>query len=1005
MWNCRILALGMFVATAPFSWSQDQSNPLVVKASERAFAPPLSQLAPRTARPGQSVALADDEDGMRMHAPRAAAPVQDAVLQAPALVDNAGLAALSTNAGLNILGVGTGFPGYSQQAIVPDTNGAVGPTQFVQWANDSFAVFNKSDGSVAYGPATGNTLWQALGGRCAANPVLDGVAQFDKLANRWVMMMPILDGPTYICVAVSTTPDAANGGWNLYAFLLPVSKICNCRLMPDYPKLGVWPDGYYITYNQGYNLVFQGDAACVLDRNSMLNGVSATMQCFTNISPSYGGLLPADLDGSTPPPAGSPNYLLNFDYGDQSLDLWQFHVDWTTPANTTFTGPMNIPVAPFTEACGEQAMLLNQVNGACIPQAGTAQMLDSYGDRVMYRLAYRNFSDHESLVVNHTVTIGTGSNPTGIRWYELQQTQGNFGVYQQGTYAPDSSYRWMGSIAMDKLGDIALGYSVSSAAMSPSIAYTGRVPSDPLGQMESEIDLLSGPGIPHGPQTRSIRWGDYSSMAIDPTDDCTFWYTTQYEPPTGSRWSTRIASFSFPSCTNTSQNTLTVNQVGQGTVTSTDGQINCTNGSGGCSAVYAQGTSVILRASAASGWTFAGWSGPCTGGNPCNLVMNSNLGPTATFTQPSYTLTVNSVGLGTVTSTDGKINCVGGTGACSAAYTGGTSVTMNATPASGWAFSGWSGICSGGNPCSIVMNSNFGPTATFSRLNYTLAVNEVGQGTVSSTDAVISCTNGSGSCSAPYPSGSAVSLNATAASGWTFGAWSGPCKGSNPCNLLMNSNLSPTVTFTNSTAWTLLNKTSNGGSPITSLTIPASGSGHLIAIAIMFNGKTSVASVSDNAPGGGNNYVSAGARSTVGLGATEIWYAVNSNPGATVVTPTFVGSPTRVLITVWEVSGISTLPPDATNISSGNVVLNNTPGPPVTTTQTGDFIVSAIFTSSTSFSSISSGNEFTNDFRTFGDGWAHITSNSAAAGTHQASWLTAAPSGIYCASTVAFRTR
>jgi hypothetical protein len=393
-----------------------------------------------------------------MHEPRATSPVSDSVLQeSPDTALSPSVATLPTNSGLDILGIGYGFPGYTEQAVVPDTNAAVGPTQLVQWVNESFAVFNKSTGSVAYGPANGNTLWQALGGSCAASNNLDPIAQFDKLANRWVMMMPVFTAPSFLCVAVSTTSDAINGGWNLYAFELPVSPQCRCRYGVDYPKWGVWPDGYYVSYSQGEGgTTFEGPAACVVDRNSMLNGAAATMQCFTNIGTSYGSLLPADVDGTTPPPANSPEYFLNFDGNDQSLDLWQFHVDWTTPSNSTFTGPTNIPVAAFTEACGETIVELNYTTGACIPQQGTAQMLDSYGDRLMYRLAYRSFGSSQALLVNHTVATGT-STQTGIRWYEMQNTGTGFGLYQQGTYAPDSSYRWMGSIAMDKLGDIGLG--------------------------------------------------------------------------------------------------------------------------------------------------------------------------------------------------------------------------------------------------------------------------------------------------------------------------------------------------------------------------------------------------------------------------------------------------------------------------------------------------------------------------------------------------------------------
>jgi hypothetical protein len=199
--------------------------------------------------------------------------------------------------------------------------------------------------------------------------------------------------------------------------------------------------------------------------------------------------------------------------------------------------------------------------------------------------------------------------------------------------------------------------------------------------------------------------------------------------------------------------------------------------------------------------------------------------------------------------------------------------------------------------------------------------------------------------------------------------------------------------------WAIVHKASNAGS-ITNLTIPATGTGNLIAVGLMFNGATSVTAVSDNA---GNAYVSAGAKAAVGNGSTEIWYAVSSKSGATVVTPTFAVSPTHVEITVWEVSGISTFAPDVTNTASGSITLNNTPGPAVTTTHANDFILSILLAINDSFTSISSGNEFTNDFTTFGNGWAHITSTSAPAGTHQASWFTSTVQGVYCASTVAFR--
>src|SRR5205807_1919318 len=219
-----------------------------------------------------------------------------------------------------------------------------------------------------------------------------------------------------------------------------------------------------------------------------------------------------------------------------SLTLFKFHVDFATPGNSTFSTPTSIPVAPFTPLCAGAR--------GCVPQSGgDGTQLDSLADRLMYRLAYRNFGDHESLVVNHTVAVDSNS---GVRWYEIQNPNGTPTVAQQSTFAPDSNFRWMGSIAMDGSGDIALGYSVSSASMFPSIAFAGRTLADPASTLGSETTIISGGGSQTGNLT---RWGDYSAMQIDPSDDCTFWYTTEYLKNSGSfNWNTRIANFKFPGC-------------------------------------------------------------------------------------------------------------------------------------------------------------------------------------------------------------------------------------------------------------------------------------------------------------------------------------------------------------------------------------------------------------------------------------------------------------------------
>jgi hypothetical protein len=247
-----------------------------------------------------------------------------------------------------------------------------------------------------------------------------------------------------------------------------------------------------------------------------------------------GGLLPSDLDGMTSPPTGTPNYVLNFDFDGAHLNLWKFHVDWANPANSTFTKSAPIAVSKFAPACD-----------SCIAQPSGGIGLQSLGDRLMYRLAYRQFADHESLVVTHTVSVGGGNGPTGIRWYELRSPGTTPVVFQQSTYAPNHSFRWIGSAAMDKAGNMLLGYSVSSPTVKPSIAFAGRLATDAASTMSAEKIVLPGTGV----QTDPDRWGDYASVTLDPTDDCTFYFATQYLKVKGSfNWQTRVAKFTFPSC-------------------------------------------------------------------------------------------------------------------------------------------------------------------------------------------------------------------------------------------------------------------------------------------------------------------------------------------------------------------------------------------------------------------------------------------------------------------------
>lgn len=488
-------------------------------------------------QPLRSMASASRGTEIRREKPLRPIPQNFVVNNAPdPVVQTSSGPLVSATSGLNFAGVGNGDYGFAPNAAPPDTNGAVGATQYVQWVNESFAVFNKSTGAIAAGfPKAGNTLWTGFGGNCETRNDGDPIVQYDKAANRWVLTQFSVPsgGPYEQCVAVSTTSDAT-GTYNRYSFNYGPTQFI------DYPKLGVWPDAYYVTYNIFTNgSTFAGAKLCAWDRTAMIAGAAATQECF-QLSNSFGGVLPSDLDGITAPPAGSPNFMLNF--GANSLNQWKFHADFTNPANASLAGPFSIPVASFTSACG---------GGTCIPQPGTSNKLDSLADRLMYRLAYRNLSGTtESLVVNQSVKVSGSkrSEVDGVRWYELRTPNGPNGasVYQQGTYSPDSTSRWMGSIAMDKLGNIAVGYSASSGAVLPSIFYTGRVPTDAKGTLQSENQIKPGGGS----QTGTLhRWGDYSAMTVDPVDDCTFWYTTEYLKASGSfNWSTQIASFKLPGC-------------------------------------------------------------------------------------------------------------------------------------------------------------------------------------------------------------------------------------------------------------------------------------------------------------------------------------------------------------------------------------------------------------------------------------------------------------------------
>src|SRR2546426_147994 len=415
-------------------------------------------------------------------------------------------------------GVGQGFTGpggtFTVASAPPDTVGDVGPNHYIQVVNTDFAICNKT-GAPIFVPVPTNTLWNGFGGGCQSNNDGDGTVLYDPIADRWVIsQFSVSTTPFLECVAVSQTGDPT-GSWNRYAF--------QYGNFPDYPKMGVWPDAYYETFNMfnAAGTTYLGAQVCAYDRTKMLAGQAATQQCFST-STTYGGLLPADLDGSRLPPSGAPNFVLALGATNTTLAYWKFHIDWTTPANTTFTGPSTITVASYAEACG---------GGTCIPQGGVSQQLDSLADRLMFRLA----------------------------------------------------------------GDAA-----------------GTMP-------QGEGSIIDGAGSQTG--SSLSRWGDYSGMSVDPSDDCTFWYTNEYIPSNGAfNWRTRIGSFKFSACGGTTTDDFSIS--------ASPSSLTLAQGAGGSSTISTAVTSGSAQAITLS-----------VSGTPAGAT--ASLSPTSITAGGSSTLSVN----------------------------------------------------------------------------------------------------------------------------------------------------------------------------------------------------------------------------------------------------------------------------------------------------------------------------------------------------------------------------
>jgi hypothetical protein len=503
-------------------------------------------------------------------------------------------------------GLGEGFEGPQGGATLrnpSDNSLAVGPDHIVAIVNSRMAIFTKKgrqfsvSGRPLYGPVNTNNVFKDFGGQCEALNNGDAVVRYDQLANRWLVVMPLFrrgpvradqppewraadaayvsppgrpgqpgrpvmlfqpprpepapegagrgrggppagrgaqdgpKGPYSMCYAISTGPDPF-GPYSRYEFLRP--------LFPDYPRPAIWPDGYYVPTSTGDDVIQKH--ACVVDRARMLKGEPATEQCVVIDGVNF--LNNADLDGRDVPPRGAPNVVmatggtqLQNVLGDDAVYAWQFSVDWNAPAKTTLAGPAKIGVAPYRYLCGGQ--LTN-----CVPQPGTDRRLDAQGDKIMARLVYRRIRDRESMVAVHSVNSAAGGG--GVRWYEFRINKDrSVSVHQQGTYAPDGFFRWMASPAIDRNGNIGIGYSFGGTPHFAGQRFAGRLAADPPGSLTLRESVLVEGGAA---QASTMRWEDYTQTAIDPSDDCTIWYVGDYLKKGATTYSSRIGAFRMPGC-------------------------------------------------------------------------------------------------------------------------------------------------------------------------------------------------------------------------------------------------------------------------------------------------------------------------------------------------------------------------------------------------------------------------------------------------------------------------
>ena len=430
-----------------------------------------------------------------------------------------------------------------------DISLAVGPNHIVEILDGNMAIFTKkgkkydSTGKLLYGAVPNRTVFTGFGVRCSVSNNSDSVVRYDQLADRWLIVVPVFTrppgdprGPYAMCYAVSTSPDPL-GPYYRYEFQRP--------LFPDYPRPAVWPDGYYNPTSTSDNLlpgVITQKHVCIADRQRMLKGRAASEQCVVIDGGVF--MLNSDVDGKRRPPRGAPNIMMSTGgtqllkmFEDDAIYFFKVHVDWNNPARTSVSPPQKIPVAPYHHLCDGQL-------SSCVPQPGTDRRLDSQGDKLIQRLVYRKLGRQECILAEHAVA--TAAHGGGVRWYEFRlDKHGDPALYQQGTYAPDRYYRWLGSMAMDRKGGIGIGYSFGGDPNYAGQRFAARLANDPKGQLTFHESVLA---AGQASQTGNLRWEDYTTMTVDPVDDCTLWFVGNYLKSGGTSSTTRIGSFAMEGC-------------------------------------------------------------------------------------------------------------------------------------------------------------------------------------------------------------------------------------------------------------------------------------------------------------------------------------------------------------------------------------------------------------------------------------------------------------------------